>query len=277
MTKCSPAYSASTKNELLSRDNLFIIDAGHTMVQRRYANGASTPCNGELWTSLWRQAAALAARAAQGEGDVQECHFDHEIIRLRLEDAMFVHWQQPIADHGINRTLHVEISDTSLTASFRLDRTCAVVDGHEEDHRLDLQLISHLAYLAMAAMCDRDGYATTDRAEVELDTMRLATQAATAKGGRLVGAITHRTPLSPAFGEIAGMATALTSPDIAMVMSARLLGIRTASGEERPARLVLSPLEVKQPRYFDSPVEVMRAIASSAQQSPKGHAIPWAI
>lgn len=137
--------------------------------------------------------------------------------------------------------------------------------------------MSRLAYIAMAAMCDRDGYATTDRADVELDTMRLATQAATANGGRLVGAITHRTPLSPAFGEIAGMATALTSPDIAMVMSTKLLGTRTTNADEDPARLVLSPLEVKQPRCFDSPLDIMRAIASSAQQSPKGRAIPWSI
>jgi hypothetical protein len=258
-------------------DNLFIISAGHTMVQRCYENRLITPRNGELWTSLWRQAAAFAARAAQGEGDVLECHFDHEIIRLRMEDVMFVHWQQPIADHGINRTLHVEISGTSLTASFRLDRTCAVVDGHDEDHRLDLLLMSRLAYIAMAAMCDRDGHTTTDQAVVELDTMRLATQAADVNGGRRVGAIRHRTPLSPAFGEIAGMAIALTSPDIAMVMSAKLLGTRTTNGDECPARLVLSPLEVKQPRCFDSPLDIMRAIASSAQQSPKGHAIPWAI
>jgi hypothetical protein len=260
-----------------STDSLHIIDDGWTAIQRRYEQGRSTPCRGGIWTRLWRLAASLADRIANGEGEATPCRFDHEIVRIRIDGVTFVHWEQCSNRDPINRTLHIEFTFTSLTAKFNLDPSCSVVGGCEDDYRRDIQMMTRLGYTAMAAMCDQDGIACTPRDEIYLGTMRLATQAESIAKSRSVSSVTHRTPLSSAYYTLNDVDVPFASSDIPMVMSARLLGIQTSNGEERPARLSLTPLRVDGPSNFSSPIEVMRAITASASSGAASNAVPWTL
>lgn len=243
------------------------------LVHHRESLGAPTPAelrgtraaDADRWTATWRRIHETAIRIADGEGRIVEDRRDHEIVVVVLDMMRLTHWQRRESNSKVNRTLSVMLPFETVTLTTHVPDVAYVSDGHEEDHRAELAVMTRLGLLAMSALCGTDGHDIASQDDLaRLDgaarAVALEVHEAEPVPGHHMGGLHYRTPLTGPLCILddrdADDAPASTD-GLPMAVSASLLGVSDRGGERHP-RISLKPYHHSSVVRSDDPMFRLR-------------------